>query len=67
MTGNYEIHVRDVDYESHEEFKAILRSRGIALAGQHSGVRGVQNDIYMIGLKKFLKNPDKILDKFKGD
>ena len=67
MKANYNIYVKGVDYDSHEAFKVILKHRGFALSGQQSKAGKIQNAIYAIGLKDFLKNPDKILDEFKGD
>jgi hypothetical protein len=66
MRANYEINIRDVDYRKYEKFREVLAENGFALAGKFSKVRGIQSDIYEIGLDIFLKSPNKILKKWKN-
>ncbi|MDY6970195.1 MAG: hypothetical protein SVR08_16285 [Spirochaetota bacterium] len=55
------------DEIAYKKFQKELESNGFKLRGSKCKTRYIQNDIFMLGLKKFLDNPKAILEKYRKD
>ena len=64
---SYRIQIHKVDEKLHEEFIQLLIDNGYKLRGHQCRMRYMQTDIYELGLRAFLLEPDSILNDNKEE
>jgi len=60
---NYRIQINEVDQETYETFKKVLKENNVPTTGHLSILNEIKNIIFEKGLSDFNNNPQKYLKK----